>query len=64
MIEKEYIVLVVKCAANHAIYKKSCSGCDEESLCRKIQTLLERKISSYKESMPIKKVTHQGKFFS
>lgn len=64
MTKKEYILLVVRCAANHVMYKKSCSGCDEESLCRKIQTLLERKISSYKESMPIKKVTHQEKFFS
>lgn len=63
MTKKEYIVRMVRCAANHVIYEKSCSGCDEEFLCRKIQTLLEKKIS-YKESIPIKKVTHQGKFFS
>jgi len=40
MTKKEEIVLVVRCAANHMVYKKSCSGCDEEYLCWKIQTLL------------------------
>ncbi len=43
MTKKEYIVRVVRCAASNVMYEKSCSGCDEEFLCRKIQTLLRER---------------------
>jgi len=45
MTKKEEIMLVVRCAVNHTLHRKSCSGCDEQFLCRKIQTLLRKRLS-------------------
>lgn len=47
MTKNEEIMLVVRCATNHAIHKKSCSGCDEQFLCRKIQTFLRERFPEY-----------------
>ncbi len=48
MTKKEEILLVVRCAVNHAVYKKSCSGWDDESLCKKIQALLRERFPRFK----------------
>jgi len=48
MTKKEEIKLVVKCATNCVLDKRSCSGCDEQFLCRKIQNLLRQRLSRFK----------------